>query len=514
VDTEGRFTFVNAAFETLTGYASADLLGIPSTHIYVPEAEALFLERCRQVQNNSAVPPYLETELLLKNGERLPVELSVSSLVIEGRITGRMAVVRRITAQKQTEAALQIANNELEQCVAERTAQLQEALEALLDEMNERQQVQEALFQREKLAALGELLANVAHELNNPLAVASMQVQNLQEEWGTGAWMEDFDILRQAIERCQSVIQSFLALVRQQTPTRHAIALNAVIDEALVLLGHSLEVDGIIVSLHLDEHLPPVWADANQLHHVIANLITNAHHALQQTSSSPRLTLTTAAYADRHQVILEVSDNGPGIPEDVQRRIFDPFFTTKPQGAGSGLGLPLCRNIVEGHEGTIQLISESGQGTTVRVTLPIAATGASSSEEPHTSDIPSQTQRAAILLIDDELSIQRALTRLLQRRGHTVTTATNGLEGLAALRERSYEVILCDMRMPDLDGPGFYRELEQSHPHLLLRVVFLTGDVLSPEALDFFNHVTCPCLTKPLRVLDIERIIAKMQESL
>jgi PAS domain S-box-containing protein len=296
VDTEGRFTFVNAAFETLTGYASADLLGTPSTHIYGPEAEALFLKRRRQVQNNSAVPPYLETELLLKNGERLPVELLVSSLVIEGRITGCMAVVRRITAQKQTEAALQMANNELEQCVAERTAQLQEALEALLDEMHERQQVQEALFQREKLAALGELLANVAHELNNPLAVAFMQVQNLQEEWGTGAWTEDFDLLRQAIERCQSVIQSFLALVRQQTPTRHAIDLNAVIDEALVLLGHSLEVDGITVSLHLDAHLPPVWADAHQLHHVIANLITNAHHALQQTSSSPHLALTTAAY--------------------------------------------------------------------------------------------------------------------------------------------------------------------------------------------------------------------------
>jgi two-component system NtrC family sensor kinase len=249
------------------------------------------------------------------------------------------------------------------------------------------------------------------------------------------------------------------------------------------------------------------------LHHVIANLVTNAHHALQQISDSPCLTLTTAAHADHSQVILEVLDNGPGIPADVQRRIFDPFFTTKPQGAGSGLGLPLCRNIVEGHEGTIQIISGPGQGTTVRVTLPVAATDAPSSEDPP-PEAPSQTPRTTILLIDDELSIQRALSRLLQRRGHHVTTATNGVEGLAALQEGSFEMILCDMRMPDLDGPGFYHALEQHHPHLLLRVVFLTGDVLSPDAQDFFNRVDCPRLTKPLRILDIERMIEKMQAAL
>jgi two-component system NtrC family sensor kinase len=408
------------------------------------------------------------------------------------------------------EAALHEANAELEQRVAERTAELQQAHDDLRREIGERQHMQEALFQQEKLAALGTLLANVAHELNNPLAVASMQLDNLQEEWGAGAWDEDFKMLRQATERCQSVVQSFLALVRQQASTRHAISLHAVVEEVLVLLGHSLEVDGITVSLHLDERLPPVWADAHQLHHVVANLITNAHHALQQTSSPRRLSLTTATHADGSQVILEVSDSGPGIPEDVQRRVFDPFFTTKPQGMGSGLGLPLCRNIVEGHGGTIQLVSQPGHSTTIRITLPVAASDASSPETPLEPDAPAQAQRAAVLLIDDELSIQRALKRLLQRRGHEVTTATNGLEALTALQERSYEVILCDMRMPDLDGPGFYRELEQRYPHLLSRIIFLTGDILSPEAQTFFDQINSPRLVKPLKIRDVEPIIEKI----
>jgi CheY-like chemotaxis protein len=304
-------------------------------------------------------------------------------------------------------------------------------------------------------------------------------------------------MLRQAIERCQSVVQSFLALVRQQAPMRHAVALNAVIHDVLVLLAHSLEVDDITVSFELDERLPSVWADAHQLHHVVANLITNAHHALQQTPPPRHLKLATTVHAHTRQVTLEVTDNGAGIPEEVQRRAFDPFFTTKPQGVG----------------GTIHLLSQPGHGTTLCVTLPVATSDAPSPEEVQELDAPAQAQDATILLIDDEVSMQRALTRLLQRRGHDVTTATNGLEGLEALKERSYDIIFCDMRMPDLDGPGFYRELQQSHPHLLSRIIFLTGDILSSEAQEFFDRVDCIRLVKPLKIRDMEEVIKEVMVS-
>ena len=428
----------------------------------------------------------------------------------ERRITEQNAMLEKLHEGEQT---LRQLNETLGQRVADRTAALERQTRLLQHEMTERHRIQEVLFQQEKLAALGTLLANVAHELNNPLAVATMQLENLQEEAIADSYANDLETLRQAIERCKSVVQGFLSLVRQQPPTRHVVALNAVIGDVLILLGHSLEVDNITVHLQLDAQLPPLWADANQLHNVIANLITNAHYALRQTAPPRHLRLTTTVYADRDEVLLEVVDTGAGIPQELQRRIFDPFFTTKPQGMGGGLGLPLCRNIVESHGGSLSVASEPGQGTTVRVTLPVAASEVLSPVVPPEPAASSQTQGGAVLLIDDELGVQKALGRVLQRSGHEVTTAASGLEGLAALEKRSYEVILCDMRMPDLDGPGFYRELERRYPHLVPRIIFLTGDALSPDVQTFFTQVDRPRLIKPFNAQKVRQVIQQVLES-
>jgi len=264
------------------------------------------------------------------------------------------------------------------------------------------------------------------------------------------------------------------------------------------------------VQLDLAEDLPQLWGDVHQLQHVVVNLITNAQDALRQMMPSRRLRLTTSARAEQTRVILEVSDTGSGIPEEAQRRLFEPFFTTKPQGEGSGLGLSLCRSIVEGHGGSIQVASQSGHGTTVCITLPVTVPETQPPESPPEPVMPAQAERASILLIDDEATMHRALIPLLRRSGHDITSAANGQEGLAALAERSYEVILCDMRMPDLDGPGFYRELERHQPHLLPRVVFLTGDVLSTEAQAFFAQVDNPRLEKPFKAEAVRRVIQQV----
>jgi signal transduction histidine kinase len=427
---------------------------------------------------------------------------------LQQRLAEQTAMLGQLHASEQ---GLRHLNESLEQRVTDRTAALEQQTQRLQHEISERHRMQEALVQREKLAALGTLLANVAHELNNPLAVATVQLDNLQEAWGAGAWTEDIAVLRQAVDRCTSVVQSFLALARQQAPTRQVVALNAVIDDVLVLVRHALEADGITVQLHLADDLMPLWADANQLHHVVSNLLTNAHDALRQTAPPRHLTLTTAASADRTQVLLTVTDTGPGIPEDLQRRLFEPFFTTKSQRGGSGLGLPLCRSIVEGHHGSIQLTSRPGQGTTVHVALPATAPEVQAPEAAPEPAAPAPG--GTILLIDDEGIIVQSLRRLLQRDGHDVTTAATGLAGLAALETRAYAVILCDMRMPDLDGPGFYRELERRHPHLVSRVIFLTGDVLSPDAQAFFTQVNRPRVVKPFKAQEIRRVIRQVLEA-
>jgi two-component system CheB/CheR fusion protein len=505
-DAVGRVVEDAPSWRAFTGQTSAERRGWGWLDAVHPEDRAGVETTWRQ---GVAAGLPIETECRLRHisgAWRWTAMRAVPLRDADGGVRGWVGMHTDITARKQAEEARHALTTTLEQRVAE----LQQAHTALRHESSERQHMQETLFQREKLAALGTLLANVAHELNNPLAVAAMQLDNLQEAGGPDAWTEDLETLRQAVERCSRVVQGFLALARQQPPSRSAVALHAIIDDVLVLLRRPLEVDDIPVQLHLADDVPPLWADATQLHHVVANLLTNAYHALRQTAPPRHLTLTTAVNAAHTEVTLAVADSGPGIPEDVQRRVFEPFFTTKAGAMGSGLGLPLCRNIVEGHGGTIRLVSQPGQGTTVSVTLPVAAPDVPAVEASPAAVTPAETQHGTILLIDDEPGIHRALTQLLRRSGYAITTAANGQEGLAALEARPYDLILCDMRMPDLDGPAFYRELARRHPPLLSRVIFLTGDVLSPEAQAFFAEVHRPHLIKPFKAQEVRQLIQQV----
>jgi two-component system NtrC family sensor kinase len=368
------------------------------------------------------------------------------------------------------------------------------------------QQQQEALAQSEKLAAMGSLLAGVAHELNNPLAVVVMEANLLSEESAGGPLAEHARKITQAAERCVALVQNFLALARQHPPERVQVPLNALIAEALELLAYPLQVDNIEVSLHLANDLPPLWADPNQLRQVLINLVTNAHQALRETSPPRQLTLSTHTDAARAHVLLSVGDTGPGIPLDIQTRIFEPFFTTKPVGVGTGLGLSLCRGIIEAHGGNISVQSHPGHGANFLVTLPLEAAPMSVPAPPPPAETKSRHGKA-ILVVDDEPGIRGALAHLLRRDGHRVETAANGHLALLQIQEKAFDLILCDLRMPQLDGPGLYRELEAHQPHLLRHMIFLTGDTLSVETKKFLEGIDTPRLTKPFTVAEARRVV-------
>jgi PAS domain S-box-containing protein len=413
-----------------------------------------------------------------------------------------------ITGRKHAEQMLQQAHNALEQRVQERTTALTTANATLREEIAAREYAQAALVHREKLAAMGSLLASVAHELNNPLSVVTMQADFLREELGNGPLAAHVTELSQATARCIEIVQHFLSLARQQPPQYTRVALNAVIEAAMKLLTYPLQVDTITVEQHLAEDLPVLWADPHQLQQVVVNLVTNAHQALRETTGSRRLTLTTRQDPARQRVILEVADTGPGIPPAVRECIFEPFFTTKPPGMGTGLGLPLCLGIVKGHDGTISVDSEVGHGTVFRVELPVRPVPADTpAPEPVA---PPTATRKTILIVDDEPGITRALAYLLQRDGHTVETAANGHLALEKCQGKDYTLILCDIRMPELDGPGFYQALQRCHPHLCERVMFLTGDTLSPEAQTFLEHTGAPRLAKPFTAFMVRKAIQRL----
>jgi two-component system NtrC family sensor kinase len=427
----------------------------------------------------------------------------------------RTAMIHIMGDLRTTEEALRHAHDELEQRVRERTAELTHTNARLRLEIAERQQAeaqlrqqQERLFQHEKLAAMGSLLASVAHELHNPLSIVMMQAELLREEIQQGPLAEQAQAITQSAERCARIVRNFLTLARQHPPERQWVDLNHVVEEAVELLAYALQVDTIEVALQLAPALPLCAADPHQLHQVVVNLVTNAHQALREVPLPRRLTFTTSTDPARTRVVLEVADTGPGIPPEIQGRIFEPFFTTKPPGVGTGLGLPLCRGIIEGHGGSLRVQSPHGQGTVLRVELPVGAEPIAEPAAPAAVALtPAPEKGQAMLVVDDEPGIASALAHLLRRSGYAVDTAANGRLALDKLQGRTYDLILCDLRMPELDGPGFYRELEERYPQLRRRVIFLTGDTLSPAAREFLEKVGVARLSKPFRAAEVRWVV-------
>ncbi len=475
-DSQGCIMSWNQGAEAIFGYTEMEILGKSPTFL-IParyrEAYQHGVERLRAGDQSRLVGRTVEFYGLRKDGSEFPVEMSMAIWEIGGS-TFCSGIIRNITERKQA------------------TEQLHRQ--------------QEALYQREKLAAMGSLLASVAHELNNPLAVVMVEADMLGQEVQNAELVERIKAISQSAERCVHIVRNFLALARNNPPQRTSVALNSVVEEALTLLAYTLRVDNIEVEQHLAVELPSLWADPHQLSQVVVNLLTNAHQALHESARPRRLTVTTQYDTARHLASLEVADTGPGIPPELQERIFEPFFTTKPPGVGTGLGLPFCKGIIEGHGGSISVVSRVGQSTVFRIELPV--------EETPSVVVPTLISKAqpsveakTILIIDDEPGITSALAYLLRRDGHTVETAANGRLGLARLKERTYDLILCDLRMPELDGPGFYRELEHSHPQLLQQVVFLTGDTLSPEAREFLAEAGVARLSKPFRAAEVRRAV-------
>lgn len=369
----------------------------------------------------------------------------------------------------------------------------------------------EQLLQAEKLAAMGQLLASMAHELNNPLSVVNGHTFLLRKAAKDGPLAERAAKIGEAAERCTRIVNNFLGLARRRPPERQMVKINEVIEEAIELLSYELRVESVEVILDLATDLPSLWADPHQLHQVMVNLISNAHHAMRQTSPPRRITLTSRFDSAKERVSLEVADTGPGIPPEIRSRIFQAFFTTKPPGQGTGLGLSLCQGIIENHGGTIAVGSGLGQGAIFRIQLPVEPAPQAAAGEVAPPPALPPLRGKTILVVDDEPEIVAVLTEMLSADGQLVETAANGARALDKLRGRSFDLIITDIKMPELDGLGLWRELERRDQGLLRRIIFVTGDTLGPETKEFLKETGAPCLTKPFVE---DEVLAAVQRAL
>jgi CheY-like chemotaxis protein len=300
-----------------------------------------------------------------------------------------------------------------------------------------------------------------------------------------------------AAERCARIVKTFLTMARRKPEAYAPVRIEQIVENALDVVGYGLRTADVAVDLDLAPDLPAVAGDADQLTLVLMNLIVNAQHALQ-TRAPPRR-LEIVGQREDGRVRLEVADNGPGISAEIAERIFEPFFTTKPQGVGTGIGLSVCRGIIAAHDGEIAVASRRERGALFTVTLPVT----SLVPAPPAAETAPAPVAGRILVVEDEVEIAQMVGEILTRDRHEVAVTTSGREALAHLARQPADLILSDVRMPDLDGPGLYRELASRSPELARRMVFVTGDVLAPETAAFLARIGLPVIEKPIDPYDL-----------
>jgi len=468
---DGELVDVNPALWRMYGYSREAFLALSPGDIARRASRPALRQILRSVAEGQ--PFHVEVTDYRKDGS--PLELEIHGIPVQYQAKPHMLTIARDITEKKRASEELIRQREL-------------------------------LHQREKLAALGSLLAGVAHELNNPLSVVVARAAILEERDDPGT-RDAASKIRAAAERCARIVRTFLAMARQQQPDRVSVAISEVVTAALDITSYALRTSGVEVVLDLAEHVPPVLADADQLHQVFMNLIINAQQALQDQSVPRKLSLTSRFYSGTNAIRIVVADNGPGIPEAVRKRIFEPYFTTKPLGAGTGVGLAVCLGIVEAHGGTLTVESSEGSGTAFTIVLPAGSVDSGAAEE--SIPVKARAGQRSALVVDDEAEVRETLAEILTNSGHRVVTAASGREALERMADERFDVILTDIRMPDLDGRALYREIERRWPERAAQVIFVSGDTLASTLRAFAEETGRPVIEKPFLPSEVRRVVGE-----
>jgi signal transduction histidine kinase/CheY-like chemotaxis protein len=410
-------------------------------------------------------------------------------------------------------------------------------------DLTARRGFQSRLLRTEKLAALGQLVTGVAHELNNPLtSILGYSQRLLQNERLSGNGREVRHIFEEA-ERATAILRQLLMNAHENKPELRTVALNQVVLQTIELQQAGLTHENIRVELDLDPALPLVHGDAGQLQQILMNLTGNARQALEQKGRGGTIKVRTRQIGDQ-RVLLEIADDGPGISAENMEHIFDPFFTTKPAGSGTGLGLAIVLGIVREHGGHINVSSPPQGGAVFSIALRAASSafradetswsegrkeihaapeagekmgmhrGAADSgnapgaaaEKLASPEWPRVLPRAAnrILVVEDEPTVARLIADVLGDEGFQVDVLLDGREALEQAGRENYDLVICDMKMPGLDGQHFYKGLVQGGNRLSERFLFVTGDVVSQHTQRFMERHNLPHVAKPFLMEELK----------
>jgi two-component system NtrC family sensor kinase len=472
-DAEGNIVEFNPSAEAMFVRRRADVIGQPVSEVLIPErfraAHREGMIRLAAGAAPRALGNRMELHALRSDGTEFPIEMVLWRTDAGGAVFYTASMV---DTTERHHTAQQVGRQ------------------------------REALRQSEKLSAMGSLLAGVAHELNNPLAIVMGRASLLEEKCEDADLRADVLRIREAAERCGRIVRTFLNMARNRPALRVAVDMNELVRAAADMLLYSFRTHGIELDLSLAPSLPSINADGDQVGQVVLNLLVNAQQAMSGTAGPHAIRVATGVEHRRRgrepRVWLRVADTGTGVPAELRSRIFEPFFTTKGEGMGTGLGLAVSRAVVLEHGGDLNLEHPAPPdgGASFRMSLPISGM-AIDETGPVPLDAPDAPMLSRVLVVDDEPELASLMRDLLEQAGYEVATAESGALALALLDEARFDAIVSDLRMPDMDGAGLWREVLDRHPLLAQRMLFVTGDTLSPDARDFLRTARCGALDKP-----------------
>jgi two-component system, NtrC family, sensor kinase len=469
-DSLGRFTTVNGAAEQISGYQHEELIGKFFGPLVAVEALPRALIEFRRALSGAA--GQFETTMLHKNGERRHLTVNYAC---PQRSREVICMIRDATAEKQLQAQL---------------------------------------IQSEKMAAIGQLVSGVAHELNNPLASIYSFAQLLLVENGlTDEQRRSIDVVRDEARRAARIVNNLLTFARQHKAEKVPADLNTIVHDTLELRAYELNVRGIQVLRDVEERVPPVtMVDVYQLQQVLLNLITNAEQAMVGIErKTHKLTLRTRTLDD--VIRIEVQDTGGGIPTAAMHQLFNPFFTTKQVGKGTGLGLSISLGIVSEHGGRIWA-ENVGEGARFTVDLPRVNCDRYLPMTLGPSTPPPKPESLRILVADDEEPLRQALDRYLSSEGHAVVAVGSGSEAMwRAEGDEEFDLLLLDLRMPDVSGREVFERWRRERPELGERVAFITGDTASVDMQNFLRSSGRPYIAKPFEFAAIDQLLPERRNA-
>jgi PAS domain S-box-containing protein len=382
-------------------------------------------------------------------------------------------------------------------------------------DITSRRQIESRLFHSERLAALGQMVSGIAHELNNALTSIFGYAQLVRKRTRNFEWEMETRYILEEGDRARRIARNLLLFARGSEGERTRVNLNEIVNRMVEMRGHELRLGNISIELELDEHLAETIADAAQVQQALLNLVLNAEQAILQAKDGGHIWIRTRSIS-AGRIALEVADDGPGVSPEMKLRIFDPFFTTKPAGVGTGLGLSILYGIVHQHGGEVSVENRPGGGAVFTVELPSAThTSVSDPTKPYligastSGDVAhkTKTRGSRILVVEDEPTIARLIADILSEEGHLVDTVLDSREGLELAVSHPYDLVVCDLRMPHLDGRAFYRQLANSENHLQHRLIFVTGDTLAPRTVDFLRKCGLPYIAKPFLIEELKQVV-------